>query len=103
GLLAGQEKLLKAELSDKSLLVGDRGQKLLDFVDQYRQRLREGLEWLQYEAQNPAEVEAQFAARRKMVEGIVRRVNVFEDKTIEVEFVFDLSGEEIQEAPPWWL
>jgi chromosome segregation ATPase len=102
GPLTAQEKMIKAELEDRSLLVGDRGAKLLEFAEQYRKRLREGLDWLKDDATNPEDANAQFEARRKMVEGIVRRVNVFGDKSIQVEFIFDLSGEEVQETPPWW-
>jgi len=101
GSLAAQEKLIIAELADKSLLVGNRSEKLLDFVEQYRQRLREGLNWLQEEPRNLKEADKQFLAKRKIVDAIVKRVNVFENKSIEVEFVFDLSEEEIKETPPW--
>jgi hypothetical protein len=94
--------MLKMELSDKSLLVGDRSTKLLEFMEAYRQRLRKGLSWSQAEPRTPQEEEKQFNARRKIVEAIVNRVDVFEDKSIHVEFVFDLSEEEIREAPPWW-
>jgi len=102
GILDGQEKMLKIELSDKSLLVGDRSIKLLEFIENYRTRLRKGLSWSQSEPKSPEAEEKQFQARRKIVEAIVSRVDVFEDKSINVEFVFDLSEEEIQEPPPWW-
>jgi hypothetical protein len=85
------------------LLVGDRGNKLLEFIEQYRQRLAKGLDWLQNEPSTPEEEEKQFKARRRIVEAIVNRVDVFEDKSIRVEFVFDLSEEKIKQAPPWWL
>jgi glutaredoxin len=102
GILDSQEKLLKLELADKNLLVGDRGNKLLEFIEQYRKRLATGLDWLQSEPQTPKAAEKRFKARRKIVEAIVSRVDVFEDKSIKVEFVFDLSEEEIKQAPPWW-
>jgi len=35
GVLMGQEKLLKMELADLNLLIGDRSKKLLEFIEQY--------------------------------------------------------------------
>ena len=102
GILEGQEKMLKMELADKSLLVGDRSKKLLQFIEQYRQRLAKGIDWVQTEPKTPKEEENQFKARPKIVEAIVSRVDVFEDKSIKVEFVFDLSEEKIKQEPPWW-
>jgi hypothetical protein len=46
------------------------------------------------------EEEKQYRPRYKIVEAIVNRVVVFEDKSIKVEFVFDLSEEKIRQAPP---
>jgi len=102
GVLMGQEKLIKMELADKNLLVGDRSKKLLEFIEQYRRRLAKGIDWAQTEPKTPKEEEKQYKARRKIVEAIVSRVDVFEDKSIKVEFVFDLSEEKIKETPPWW-
>jgi len=101
GVLESQEKLLKSELADKNLLVGDRGSKLLEFIEEYRWRLAQSIDWSQIQPHTLKDEERQFNARRKIVEAIVDRVEVFEGKSIKVEFVFDLSEEEIQEAPPW--
>jgi hypothetical protein len=76
-VLDSQEKLLKLELADKNLLVGDRGNKLLEFIEQYRKRLAKGLDWLQNEPQTPKEAEKRFKARRKIVDAIVGRVDLF--------------------------
>ena len=98
----GQEKLLKMELADLNLLIGDRSKKLLEFIEQYRKRLSKGIDWAQTEPKTPKEEEKRYKARRKIVEAIVSRVDVLEDKNIKVEFVFDLSEEKIKESPPWW-
>jgi len=103
GVLMGQEKLLKMELADLNLLIGDRSKKLLEFIEQYRKRLSNGIDWVQTEPKTPKEEEKRYKARRKIVEAIVSRVDVLEDKNIKVEFVFDLSEEKIKEPPPWWL
>ena len=102
GVLMGQEKLLQLELAEKNLLIGDRSKKLLEFIDQYRKRLSKGIDWAQTEPRTPAEEGKRYKARRKIVDAIVSRVDVFEDKGIKVEFVFDLSEEKIKETPPWW-
>ena len=102
GVLMGQEKLLQLELAEKNLLIGDRSKKLLEFIDQYRKRLSKGIDWAQTEPRTQAEEGKRYKARRKIVEAIVSRVDVFEDKGIKVEFVFDLSEEKIKETPPWW-
>ena len=102
GVLMGQEKLLKNELADLNLLIGDRSKKLLEFIEQYRKRLSKGIDWAQTEPKTPKEEEKRYKARRKIVEAIVSRVDVLEDKNIKVEFVFDLSEEKFKESPPWW-
>ena len=101
--LTAQENEPKRELMDKSLLVGNRAEHLLEFVNQYRANLRGKLDWLNSEPQTPEEGERQFKARRQIVEAIVKRVNVYTDKTAEVVFEFDLTGmdEQIKERRRW--
>lgn len=94
--------MLRMELADKNLLIGDRSKKLLEFMEQYRKRLSKGIDWAQTEPRTPEEEEKRCKARRKIVEAIVSGVDVFEDKSIKVEYVFDLSEEKIKETPPWW-
>ena len=90
------------ELADLNLLIGDRSKILLEFIEQYRKRLSKGIDWAQTEPKTPKEEEKRYKARRKIVEAIVSRVDVLEDKNIKVEFVFDLSEEKFKESPPWW-
>jgi len=101
--LTAQENEPKRELMDKSLLVGNRAEQLLEFVNQYRANLRGKLDWLNSEPQTPEEGERQFKARRQIVEAIVKRVNVYTDKTVKVVFEFDLTGmdEQIKERRRW--
>ncbi len=90
-VLVGQEKELKRELADKSLLIGNRAERLLEFANQYRASLRAKLNWLDREPRTPEEEEKQYSARRKIVEAIVTRVNVSADKTVRVIFEFDFA------------
>lgn len=92
GALTIQEAMFKRELSDKSLLVGNRAEQLIELANEVRARLREGAEWLNGTPETLESASKQFQLRRRIVEEIVKRVNVLPDKTIEVEFVLDLSG-----------
>jgi hypothetical protein len=101
--LTAQENEPKRGLMDKSLLAGNRAEHLLEFVNQYRANLRGKLDWLNSEPQTREEGERQFKARRQIVEAIVKRVNVYTDKTVKVVFEFDLTGmdEQIKERRRW--
>jgi hypothetical protein len=88
---------------DKSLLVGNHAERLLEFVNQYRADLRGKLDWLNSEPRTPEEGEKQFKARRQIVEAIVKRVNVHLDKTVKVVFEFDLTGMDEQIKDRQWL
>jgi hypothetical protein len=86
-----EEIALKRELSDKSLLVGDRAQRLIDFANLYREKLRAGADFLNSVPGTPEMAAEQFALRREVVESIVDRIEVDANKYAHVTFVFDLS------------
>lgn len=90
-MLTAQENELKHELADKSLVVGNRAERLMDFMSRYRANIRGKLEWLNSEPQTPEEEEQQFKARRHIIEDIVRRIDVHGDKSLNVTFEFDLT------------
>jgi chromosome segregation ATPase len=92
--LDAQQQELRQELNDKSMLVGDRAGRLIQFANQYRAGMRAKLEWLNAEPRDDAERIRQFKARREIVEAIVRNVWVYGDKSIKVEFEFEIRGTE---------
>lgn len=92
GMLSQHEDELKRELAEKSLLIGNRAERLLEFARRYRATMQGKLEWLFREPQTPEEAQKQFEARREIVEAIVKRINVFPDKSIKVDFEFDFAG-----------
>jgi hypothetical protein len=85
------------------MLIGDRAGRLIEFANRYRASMRGKLEWLNREPRDEAEGPRQFKARREIVEAIVRKVNVYADKSVKVEFEFELTGmdEQIKDRPPW--
>ncbi len=89
-MVTAQEKELKHELADKSLVVGNRAERLMDFMNRYRANIRGKLVWLNSEPQTPEE-EQQIKARRHIVEDIVRRIEVHGDKSLNVTCEFDLT------------
>ena len=96
--LDAQEGDLRRELSDKSLLVGNRAERLIEFANQYRASMRTKLEWLNREPQDEAERAQQFKARREIVEAIVRKVYVYEDKSVKAQFEFEIPGVPISDG-----
>ncbi len=89
--LTDEESGLQRNLEEKSLLVGDRAEKLMEFADVLRQRLRAGADFVNTEISSPETAQKQFEVRRGIVEEIVQRVDLLADKTIRVKFVFDLG------------
>ncbi len=86
-----EETVLKRELSDKSLLVGDRAQRLIDFANLYREKLRAGADFLNSTLETPEAAAEQFALRREVVESIVDRIEVDANKQAHVTFIFDFN------------
>ena len=100
GGLALEEMSLKGQMQEMSLLVGDRAQRLIDFANRYRARLRLGAEFLTRTPTSEEEAEEQFKLRHEIVDAIVRRVEVRPDKTPVVYLEFDLEDvkAEVREA-----
>lgn len=85
--LSFEEAGLKRELADKSLLVGNRADKLLAFAQRYREKLRRGGDFLNAEPTSPEMAAEQFAIRREILEAIVTRIEVGPDKLAAVDFL----------------
>jgi site-specific DNA recombinase len=83
----------RRELSEKSLLLGNRADKLIAFANKYRAKLRRGGDFLN---STPASAEAaaeQFALRREIVQAVCTRIEVNADKSPTVIFVLNLTDE----------
>ncbi len=89
GALAIEEAEIQRELAEKSLLIGNRAQKFMDFVNHYRQEYRAGLTGLETKPSTPEEEKRQFEIKRHAVEALVIRVDVQPARTIKVTFLLD--------------
>jgi len=96
GGLKLEEMAIKPQMQEMSLLVGDRAQRLIDFANRYRARLRLGAEFLTRTPTSEEEAEEQFKLRREIVDAIVKRVEVRPDKTPVVYFEFDLEDVKVE-------
>jgi hypothetical protein len=86
-----EESELKRELNDKRHLLGDRAKRLLEVAKIYRERVIAGVR-VNFDPQTPEEKHALFEWRRKVVQGIVKRIEVATDKSIskvQIELNFD--------------
>ena len=82
--LAIEQAGLERELNEKRLLTGDRGEQLLELARLYRERFVFGAGNINAEPRTPDEARLQFEFRRKIVQAIVKRVEVDGDKQISV-------------------
>lgn len=64
-------------------------EKVLDFVNRYRQEYRAGLTGLETKPSTPEGAKKQFEIKRHAVEALVIRVDVQPDRTIKVTFLLD--------------
>ncbi len=95
-----EEAEVKHEIAEKSVLVGDTAERLVEFANNYRRRVRGGADWLNRKPRSAAEAEKQFAFRREVVEAIVRRVDVYPDKSIKVHLAFEANPRENNPKQP---
>ena len=91
--LSSQEKVLLRELSEKSLLIGNRSEKLLQLAELYREQVTRGIESINNTPETDEQAQRQFEFRKKIVNSIVKRVDVLPDKSIEIHAVIDLAKE----------
>lgn len=87
-----QETETRRELAIHSRRVGNRLEKLIEFANKFRDGAQKSLAWVMTKPKSQKEADRQFAAKRELVETIVKQVKVFPDRTIKVEFEFDFSG-----------
>lgn len=90
--LAIEEGAKKKQLAEKAVLVGNRSERLIEFMNRYRAKLRLGAAFLTAELTDPEARAEQFRLRRALVEAVVGRVNVGANK--EPDVLFPLSDGE---------
>jgi hypothetical protein len=80
------------KLRDNSLLVGNQAERLMAVAQAYREGAVSGAVDVTQEPKTPEEAARLFQFKRKMVEGLVKRVDVKADKSTVVTFELDFSG-----------
>ncbi len=80
------------ELRDKSLLVGNRAERLMVVARAYREGVVGGAVDVTKAPETPEEAARLFQFKKKMVEGLVKRVDVKADKSTDVTFELDFSA-----------
>jgi hypothetical protein len=106
-----QAASLQSELSKAALLTGDRASKLIAIAQNFRQEIEVDHELLEMTDRTPEQEQAVFEFKRKVVQGVVTRVDVLSDKSVKVHFEFkfdatadnadELSISDVPTNPPW--
>jgi site-specific DNA recombinase len=91
--LAIEETAKRRKLAEKSVLVGNRAERLIEFMNRYRAKLRLGADFLTAELTAPEMVAEQFRLRRSIVEALVVRVDVDNAKKPNVKFLLSTEDE----------
>ncbi len=87
-----QEKALQKELNEWKLMTGGRAERLEELFRLFRTRTQNGLYLLESEPDSPEKADKIFQARRKIVQEIVTRVDLDENKEMTIYTYMDLPG-----------
>jgi hypothetical protein len=96
--IEGQEREYNHELADKRLLIGGRAERLIKLADDYRDQVKEGWDKLFTPSPTPEQIDLIFQFKKKLIQGLVTRVDVLEDKSVEVHTTFGLDDNASQPA-----
>jgi hypothetical protein len=92
-----QQGEIERQMEEAKLLMGNRAERLQELADMFREKVRTGFEELNVDQSSPELEDAVRIQKRKIVQAIVKRVDVFGDKMIKVHFLFDFP-ELVKEA-----
>lgn len=98
GSLKIEELTVRKQIDETSLLVGNQAERLINFVNKYRAKLRKGAQWLDTPPDTPEQAEEHFKMRREIVDAIVTRVEINAHKAPHVYFVFDTEKSEDEQT-----
>jgi hypothetical protein len=94
GGLQFQEMGLKRELAEKSLLVGGQAQRLQELARLYREDVQTGAAILTGEPETEEEEKLQFEFRQKIVQELVKRVDVGADRSLTIQAELNFAARE---------
>ncbi|HMN62142.1 MAG TPA: zinc ribbon domain-containing protein, partial [Anaerolinea sp.] len=92
-MLDDQERDLNADLARARLLVGDQAARLMKVAQMFLDQVRAGAEAINAVAVGPEQEARQFEFRRRIIQEIVKRVDVAEDKTFTIYTEWDFPGD----------
>ena len=85
-----QERTLQIELTEMRLLTGNRAERLKELAELFRTRFSIGWQGLNTKPKTSEAAEQQFKAKRKIIQTIVNRINIDNDKDVEVIIDLDI-------------
>lgn len=88
-----QAASLQHDISQAALLTGDRASKLIAIAQNFRQEIGVGRELLALTDRTPEQEQAVFDFKRKIIQGVVTRIDVLPDKSTQVSFEISLEQE----------
>lgn len=86
-----EESEIRREIKEKSLLLGNRAERLLAAARAYREAVAEGAIDVTKGPETPEEEARLWQFKKTMIQGLVERVDVLPNKYTEVTFTFDFS------------
>ncbi len=91
--LSIQEGVLKRELDNNRLLVGNRAEKMIELARIFKEQVKAGVEAINAKPETPEQEQLQFEFRKKIVQTIVEKVDIHPDKSVTVHVALDLPEE----------
>lgn len=86
---------LERELSEKSLLVGGKAERLIEVAQIYRERVMHGFETINEPPIDEEDARKKFELKKKYAQSLVTRVEIAEDKTVKVYTELDFYDDPI--------
>jgi site-specific DNA recombinase len=97
--LDNREDEFRREMNEKRLLVGGHAKRMKELADLFIENAQIGWEALNNPPQTPEEAEVIFEGQRDLVQKIVKRVDLFPDKSVKVYFDIELPEEVVTSIP----
>jgi DNA invertase Pin-like site-specific DNA recombinase len=88
--LSFDENVKRRELEETQLLLGNRAERLIQLAERFREQVNTGILAINGELESPELSKRQFEVRKKIVQEIVKRVEIDRDRKISIDAVIAL-------------